>query len=87
MYSGMPEVRVYTTQVCGYCSAAKALLKKKNVPFQEIDVSHDPEKRAWLVSTTGQRTVPQIFIGDESIGGFDELSALDKSGALDPMLR
>lgn len=75
-------VRMYTTAVCPYCIRAKMLLKGKGIPFEEIDVSGDHETREWLVKTTGRRTVPQIFIHDEPIGGFDELRALDVSGAL-----
>jgi len=76
------RVVVYSTQVCPYCVRAKALLAARNIPFEEIDVTHDHERRAWLVQATGRRTVPQIFIGDELIGGFDDLSALDRSGEL-----
>ena len=76
------SVRVYSTVVCPYCVRAKALLKDRGVPFEEIDVTNDPDKRAWLVQTTGRRTVPQIFINDEAIGGFDDLYALDRSGEL-----
>ena len=76
------EVTVYTTKVCPYCIAAKRLLGARSVPYKEIDVTGDDAKRAWLVEATGRRTVPQIFIGSEPIGGFDDLSALDKSGAL-----
>ena len=82
----MPNVVVYTTKVCPYCIQAKALLKKKGVAFSEIDVSNDPEKRNWLVSSTGQRTVPQIFINDQPIGGFDDMAALNRKGELDRML-
>jgi glutaredoxin 3 len=78
----MKSVRVYTTLVCPYCIRAKHLLKERGIPFEELDVTSDPEKRAWLVETTGRRTVPQIFIGDEPIGGFDDLRALDLSGEL-----
>lgn len=81
------EVTLYTTRVCGYCIAAKRLLDARNVPYKEIDVSNDPAKRAWLVEATGRRTVPQIFIADESIGGFDELAALDRAGALAEKLK
>ncbi len=77
------EVTVYTTQICGYCVRAKALLSRKGIPFKEVDVSNDTETRAWLVRETGQRTVPQIFIDGRSIGGFDELSAMDRKGLLD----
>ena len=78
----MQRVTVYTTDSCGYCVQAKSLLKKRSIPFEEVNVQNDQEKRAWLVKTTGRRTVPQIFIGDDPIGGSDELHALDKSGEL-----
>ncbi len=82
----MPDVTVYTTSMCGYCVAAKRLLTSRKIPFKELDVTRDPEKRAWLVETTGRRTVPQIFIGDTAIGGYDDLAALDQSGELAKML-
>ena len=78
----MKPVRIYTTKFCPYCIRAKMILKDRKVPFEEIDVAGDDEKRAWLVETTGQRTVPQIFIGEESIGGCTELAQLDGSGEL-----
>ena len=77
---------MYTTLICPYCIRAKMLLKAKKVTWEEIDVSGDHEARAWLVKTTGRRTVPQIFINDESIGGFEELRALDRAGELDKKL-
>ena len=78
----MQRVTVYTTDFCGYCVQAKNLLKKRSIPFEEVNVQNDQDKRAWLVKATGRRTVPQIFIGDDPIGGSDELHALDKSGEL-----
>ena len=78
----MKDVDVYTTRICGYCFAAKRLLASRSIPYREIDVSRDDAKRAWLVQATGQRTVPQIFIGGESIGGYDEVAGLDKAGEL-----
>ncbi len=79
-------VKVYTTSFCPYCVRAKALLKKRDVPFEEIDVA-DEAKRAWLVTASGgRRTVPQIFIDDVGIGGSDELHALDRSGELEKLL-
>lgn len=79
----MPSaVTIYTTRVCPYCVAAKRLLKTRGIAYDEVDVSTDPAKRAWLVEATGRRTVPQIFIGNEAIGGYDDLSALDTSGDL-----
>jgi len=77
---------MYTTNVCPYCTRAKMLLKGKGVAFEEINVQNDPVTRDWLVKTTGRRTVPQIFINDESIGGFDEMHALDRAGELDKKL-
>jgi glutaredoxin 3 len=76
------DVQVYTTTYCGYCNRAKALLQKRGIPYEEIDVTGDHAKRDWLVSVTHMRTVPQIFIKGEPIGGFDELHALDRSGEL-----
>ena len=80
------QVVVYTTTVCPYCVAAKALLTKKNVPFREINVESRPELRSWLVDRSRQRTVPQIFVNGQAVGGFSELSGLDRAGRLDPML-
>ncbi len=82
-----PDVVMYRTPVCPYCLRAKALLKRKGVPFREIDVSGDAEKRAWLLDATNQRTVPQIFINGRSIGGCDELYMLERQGKLDELLR
>ena len=70
----VPKVTVYTTDYCPFCTAAKDFLKRRNIPFEEIDVS-DYAKKAALKARTGMRTVPQIFIGDELIGGFQELMA------------
>jgi glutaredoxin 3 len=78
----MKPVVVYTTDYCGYCVAAKSLLKAKNIPFQEIDVTRDQALRQEVIRRSGRRTVPQIFIGDEPIGGFTELRALETTGAL-----
>ena len=75
-------VKIYTTSYCGYCRMAKALLASRKIRYEEIDVTTDSDARAWLVKETGRRTVPQIFIGEESIGGFDELAALDANGEL-----
>jgi glutaredoxin 3 len=81
------SVKVYTKRNCPYCVRAKALLSRKNVAFEEIDVENDDDLRTWLVETTGQRTVPQIFVGDRSLGGFTDIDALDQKGELDPILR
>ena len=83
----MTDVQMYTTRVCAYCVAAKRLLGARGIAYEEIDVSGDDERRAWLVRETGRRTVPQVFIRGESVGGYTELAALDRSGALAEMLR
>ena len=82
----MKEVQVYSTDWCGYCTAAKNLLEQRNIAYVEINVQGDDEKRIWLMQTTGQRTVPQIFIGGTPIGGYSELSALDREGKLSEMV-
>lgn len=81
----MKEVTVYTTRSCPYCHAAKDLLRSKKAAFKEIDVSDDDDFDA-LEKRTGWKTVPQIFIGDQMIGGFNELATLDREGKLDGML-
>jgi glutaredoxin 3 len=80
------SVKIYVTTVCPYCVRAKMHLTKKGVTYSEINVDHDSETRTWLMKTTGQRTVPQIFINDQSIGGCDDMLALDRAGKLDPLL-
>ena len=81
------RVRMYTTTICPYCIRAKSLLKGKGVTFEEINVSSDQETRDWLVKVTGRRTVPQIFINEEAIGGYDDMRALDLAGELDKKLQ
>lgn len=83
----MPKVVMYTTTYCPYCRAVKSLLKNKRVDVKEINVEGDEEKRQWLSATTGQMTVPQVFINDKPVGGYREMVALDQSGELDKMLR
>jgi glutaredoxin 3 len=82
-----PRITIYTTSYCPYCVQAKALLSRKGVSFEEIPVEGQDALRAWLVERSGQRTVPQIFVGDRSLGGFSDIDALDREGALDPILR
>ena len=82
----MRPVVVYTTTYCGYCRQAKALLTRKGVPFTEKDVTGDDAERERLTQLTGQRTVPQIFIGDTHVGGFTDLDALERAGKLDALL-
>ena len=76
------HVVVYTTPWCGYCRAAKRLLQARGIDFVEIDVRGDGEARTWLQHASGQHTVPQIFIGGRSVGGYTELAALDDEGEL-----
>lgn len=83
----MSKVRIYTTPICPYCMRAKALLAKKGVSFEEIDVYMDGDARKDMqAKASGGYTVPQIFIGDRHIGGCDDLYALDQAGELDPLL-
>ena len=82
----MAKVVMYTTQYCPYCVRAKALLQHKGVSFEEIDVSADEVLREKMVAASGRRTVPQIFINDAPIGGFEELRVLEQQGELDGLL-
>ena len=82
----MKKITIYTADYCGFCHAAKALLTRKGVAFDDVDVTHDPAARRDVAQRSGQSTVPQIFIGDESIGGFAELQTLEVSGELDDLL-
>lgn len=83
----MPHVKMYCTAVCPYCVMAEKLLTKKGVTdIEKIRVDLDPARREEMMSITNRRTVPQVFIGDRHIGGFDDLSALDAEGGLDPLL-
>jgi len=83
----MKHVTVYTTPICPYCVRAKALLGKKGVTYNEVDVMMDAKARdEMLAKSGGARTVPQIFIGETHVGGCDELYALERDGKLDPLL-
>lgn len=82
----MAKVIIYTTDYCGYCRAAKRLFDQKGVPYEEIDLSDDDAARVALRERTGRPTVPQIFVGDVHVGGFDDLRALDQRGGLAPLL-
>ncbi len=80
-------VVIYTTRSCGYCTAAKRFLSTvKKVEYEEIDVSDDPKGRQTLVERSGRMTVPQIWVGEKHVGGYDDLRALDAEGKLDPLL-
>jgi glutaredoxin 3 len=80
------DVVIYVTDTCGFCRMAEGLLHRRGIPFEAVDVTHLSEARTWLVDATRQRTVPQIFIKGRSIGGYSELSALERSGKLDAAL-
>ncbi len=83
----MAEVVIYTRQLCGFCTAAKRLLEKKGVDFQEFDATFDPALRQEMVQrANGRATFPQIFIGATHVGGCDELHDLERAGKLDPLL-
>ncbi len=83
----MTFIQIYTTQICPYCIRAKALLNKKGFAYEEIDVTHDQEGRLKLVELSGGRkTVPQIFIHGQSIGGCDDLYGLESEGRLDALV-
>jgi glutaredoxin 3 len=82
-----PQVTLYTANYCGYCRAAKALLERRGIPYREIDLSGDDAGRLDLVRRSGgQRTVPQIWIGERHVGGYTDLDALDRSGELAQLL-
>lgn len=82
------KVRMYTTGVCPYCTMAERLLKAKGVDeIEKIRVDLEPQQRVQMMEMTGRRTVPQIYIGDTHVGGFDDLSALDREGRLEPLLQ
>jgi glutaredoxin 3 len=83
----MPTIEIYTSPLCGYCHAAKRLLADKGAAYVEHDVARDPSKRQEMMSrANGRHTVPQIFIGDTHVGGYDDMAALDRNGKLDPLL-
>lgn len=82
------RVLMYSTGVCPYCTMAERLLKAKGIDeIEKIRIDLDPEQRSLMMEKTGRRTVPQIYIGDTHVGGFDDLSALDREGKLDPLLQ
>lgn len=83
----MAQVIVYSKESCPYCTWAKQLLAAKNINYQEIRIDLDPDQRAVMERLSGRRTVPQIFINGQPIGGYDDLSALAKSGELDNLLK
>ena len=83
---GNNGVIVYTTEPCGFCRQAKALLDARGVPYAEVNLAKDPDGRADLVALTGQMTFPQVVVGRRAIGGFRELLEADRAGTLDDLL-
>ncbi|WHA42841.1 glutaredoxin 3 [Agrobacterium larrymoorei] len=82
----MASVTIYTRDFCGYCARAKALLESKNVDFTEYNATENPDYRQEMMDKSGRNTFPQIFIGEEHVGGCDDLHALDRDGKLDQLL-
>ncbi|BFM18406.1 glutaredoxin 3 [Maricurvus nonylphenolicus] len=82
----MSQVVIYTTRICPYCIRAKQLLQSKGVEFNEISVDAQPELRLEMMQKSGRRTVPQIWVGETHVGGFDDLWAMDRAGKLEPLL-
>lgn len=83
----MAKVLMYSTGVCPYCIRAEQLLNRKGITqIEKIRVDLEPQRRSEMMARTGRRTVPQIYIGDRHVGGFDDLAALDRAGGLDPLL-
>ena len=84
----MKKVVIYTGPICNYCSAAKHLLSKKKVRYEEIDIGNDPEKREeMLIKSNGRQTIPQIFFDEYHVGGYQELREIEKKGKLDNLLK
>jgi glutaredoxin 3 len=83
----MPKILIYTTKICPYCIMAKRLLNQKGVSYEEINVDNDPQLREEMMRKTNRRTVPQIYIGELHVGGFNELYALDQQKKLDALLQ
>lgn len=81
-----PDIKIYSGRFCGYCVAAERLMKSKGMEYELIKVDEEPGLFEHMVEITGRRTVPQIFIGERHVGGFDDLSALNQSGELDQLL-
>ncbi len=82
----MNNITIYSTLICPYCNAAKQLLKSKGLDYQEIRVDLDRKERAIMIKKSGRTSVPQIFINNQHVGGFDDLNALNRSGQLDQIL-
>jgi glutaredoxin 3 len=82
----MAKVVMYSTGVCPYCLMAERLLKAKGVEIEKVRIDLEPARRDEMMQRTGRRTVPQIYVGERHVGGYDDLAALDRAGGLDPLL-
>ena len=82
----MTPITLYTTDRCSKCVGAKTLLSRRGIPYQEVNLARDPDGRAELVKLTGMYTFPQVMIGEQTIGGFDELRAADSAGTLEDLI-
>jgi glutaredoxin 3 len=82
----MPAIQIYTSQLCGYCQRARRLLDRKGVEYEEIRVDIEPERWQEMVARSGRDTVPQLFVGERHVGGFEDMVDLDLDGELDPLL-
>jgi glutaredoxin 3 len=84
--SASPEITLYTSAMCGYCVAAKNFLKSKGLQWKEVRIDTDPMQRERMVALARRTSVPQIFIGDTHVGGYDDMMALHRAGRLEPLL-
>ena len=81
-----PEITIYSSAICGYCAAAKNFLKHRGLQWREVRIDLDPVERARMVELTRRTSVPQIFIGDVHVGGYDDMMAMHRAGTLEPLL-
>ena len=81
------KVKMYSTRFCPYCIRARMMLESKGIEFEDIGVDSDPERRREMMELSGRRTVPQIWVGETHVGGYDDLAALEYQGALDELLK
>lgn len=84
--AGTPQITLYTSAMCGYCTAAKNFLKSKGMVWNEVRIDRDPAERERMLARGGRTSVPQIFVGDIHVGGYEEMIALHRAGKLEPLL-
>jgi glutaredoxin 3 len=85
--TALPEIVMYTSATCGYCVAAKNFLKSRGLEWKEVRIDLDPAERARMVERARRTSVPQIFVGDTHVGGYDDMMALHRAGGLEPLLQ